>query len=254
MSALRNPCSDGDVATYAVAIMAKASEAGRTKTRLCPPLTLDEAAIFNTAFLKDMTAAVSRSAMARSVDVYLAYGPPGSAPFFERELPGVSLIETWFRDFGACLLHALRGMLARGHKAAFVLNSDSPTLPSEILVNAFDLIDEPGDRVVLGPSTDGGYYLLGLKADHGELFQDIAWSTDRVADQTRERAASLKLDLVELPVWYDVDDADSLRKLIDDALPERGRAARHIAAPATAEVLRRFLATADGPRRLGASS
>ena len=71
----------------------------------------------------------------------------------------------------------------------------------------------PGDRAVLGPSSDGGYYLLGLKTAHRRMFEDIAWSTERVAQQTLERAREIKLDVHMLPVWYDVDDVDGLRRL-----------------------------------------
>jgi hypothetical protein len=66
---------------------------------------------------------------------------------------------------------------------------------------------------VLGPSSDGGYYLLGLKAAHRHMFENIAWSTERVAEQTLERAREIKLEVHRLPVWYDVDDIDGLRRL-----------------------------------------
>ena len=66
---------------------------------------------------------------------------------------------------------------------------------------------------MLGPSSDGGYYLLGVKTAHRRLFEDIAWSTERVAEQTRERAHEIKLDIHTLPVWYDVDDVEGLRRL-----------------------------------------
>jgi hypothetical protein len=91
-----------------------------------------------------------------------------------------------------------------------VLNSDSPTLPTAILAETAEVLERPGDRAVLGPSSDGGYYLLGLKAAHARLFADIAWSTERVAAQTLERAREIGLEVHTLPVWYDVDDAESL--------------------------------------------
>src|SRR5262249_34213326 len=82
----------------------------------------------------------------------------------------------------------------------------------------------PGDRVVLGPASDGGYYLIGLKHPHRRLFEDIAWSTERVLQQTVERAASLGLDVVTLPVWYDVDDAASLAWLYQEVVAGRNPA------------------------------
>ncbi len=117
------------------------------------------------------------------------------------------------QGFGRCLLHAVLAMLARGHGSAVVLNSDSPTLPTALLVQTAQALADDGERVVLGPADDGGYYLLGMKAAHTHLFADIAWSTDTVAATTRRRAAELGLDVVELPPWYDVDDHQALNRL-----------------------------------------
>jgi glycosyltransferase A (GT-A) superfamily protein (DUF2064 family) len=107
-------------------------------------------------------------------------------------------------------------MLAAGHIAACVLSSDSPTIPTAFLVQAAKLLLAPGDRAVLGPADDGGYYFLGLKAPHAALFRDIAWSTETVAEATRARAREIGLDLIELEAWYDVDDAASLGVLLQE--------------------------------------
>jgi uncharacterized protein len=123
------------------------------------------------------------------------------------------LIEAAMPNFGDCLFRAIAEILARGHGSAVVLNSDSPTLPTAFLIAAADMLAQPGERAVLGPSSDGGYYLLGLKTAHRRLFDDIAWSTAHVAGQTLERALDIGLDVHLLPVWYDVDDIDTLRRL-----------------------------------------
>ncbi len=205
-------------ASCGIAFMAKASAPGRTKTRLVPPLTFEEAADLNTAFLQDVAHNVllaSRNAAPEAgIAGYAAFGPPGSEDFFQRTLPpSVGLIAAWLPNFGDCLLRAVEEIFARGHRSAVVLNSDSPTLPTSFLVETAEALARPGDRAVLGPSSDGGYYLLGLKAMHHHLFQDIAWSTERVAEQTLERAREIGLEVYRLPVWYDVDDAESLRRL-----------------------------------------
>jgi glycosyltransferase A (GT-A) superfamily protein (DUF2064 family) len=70
------------------------------------------------------------------------------------------------------------------------------------------------DQVILGPADDGGYYLIGARSPHAELFADIAWSTASVADETRARARSLDLEVFELPSWYDVDDGADLARLL----------------------------------------
>ena len=199
--------------------MAKASCPGRTKTRLVPPLTFEEAAAFNTAFLQDVAANIAvadRDARrwGGRLSGYMAFGPPRSEPFFRKILPvSVGLIEAWHPNFGDCLFAAVKKLLVLGHSGAAVVNSDSPTLPTALLVEAAEVLARSGDHAVLGPSTDGGYYLLGLKKPHRRLFEDVAWSTESVARQTLDRAAEIGLAVHVLPSWYDVDDVAALRLL-----------------------------------------
>ncbi|HUC50226.1 MAG TPA: TIGR04282 family arsenosugar biosynthesis glycosyltransferase [Xanthobacteraceae bacterium] len=201
--------------------MAKASAPGRAKTRLVPPLSFDEAAKLNTVFLRDVADNVLLAARHASPQAgiagYAAYGPPGAETFFQDTLPrSIGLIGAWLPNFGDCLFQTISQILARGHGAAVVLNADSPTLPTALLIETADILARPGDRAVLGPSSDGGYYLLGLKAAHRHMFDNIDWSTERVAEQTRERAREIGLELHHLPVWYDVDDVEGLRRLHAD--------------------------------------
>lgn len=205
-------------ASCGIAFMAKASAPGRAKTRLVPPLTFEEAADLNTAFLQDVAdnvlLASHRASQPVAIAGYAAYGPPGSEGFFRTILPEpIGLLRAWLPNFGDCLLHTIRELLQRGHDSAVVLNADSPTLPTAFLVETAEALARPGDRAVLGPSTDGGYYLLGMKAAHRRLFEDIDWSTERVAEQTLERAREIDLEIHMLPAWYDVDDLDDLRRL-----------------------------------------
>jgi rSAM/selenodomain-associated transferase 1 len=204
--------------TCGIAFMAKASVPGRAKTRLVPPLTFAEAAALNTAFLQDVAdnllLAARDAVPGAGIAGYAAYGPPGSEDFFHRTLPAaIALIDAWLPNFGDCLLHTIQEIFARGHASAVVLNSDSPTLPTRLLNETAEVLARPGDRAVLGPSSDGGYYLLGLKMAHRRMFEDIAWSTERVAEQTLDRAREIGLDVHVLPVWYDIDDVESLRRL-----------------------------------------
>ena len=193
--------------------MAKASKPGRTKTRLTPPLTPVEAALFNSAFLADIAANLLDAAKSARIDGYMAFGPPGEGAFFDFLPEEIGLFEAWRPNFGDCLSDTIRELFHRGHRAACVLNADSPTLPPAFLVEAAAMLAADGDRAVLGPSNDGGYYLLGLKHHHARLFQDITWSTGIVATQTLERAAEIGLPVHVLPTWYDVDDGDALRLL-----------------------------------------
>jgi len=219
------------IATCGIAVMAKASAPGLTKTRLVPPLTHDEAASLNTAFLQDVTGnmllAARHAPPHATIAAYAAYGPPGSEEFFRRNLPdSIGLISAWLPTFGECLLHTIREILVRGHASAVVLNADSPTLPTALLNETAEILARPGERAVLGPSSDGGYYLLGLKTAHPRMFEDIEWSTERVAEQTRARAREIGLELHLLPLWYDVDDGETLCRLRGElAAGEQARAA-----------------------------
>ena len=244
------------VASCGIAVMAKASAAGRTKTRLVPPLNYQEAAAFNTAFLKDVAENLLAAGRQSSIAGYMAFGPPGSEEFFRGALPAdIGLVEAWLPNFGDCLFRAIETVLECGHRGAVVLNSDSPTLPTSLLVETANLLAEPGDRAVLGPASDGGYYLLGLTQAHRRIFADVEWSTSRVADQTLERARELGIDVHVLPPWYDVDDINTLRILhaeldtghsFDAALkPHR--------APHTAELMQSLLRRTDLAERLGVS-
>lgn len=237
-----------------MAVMAKASTAGRCKTRLVPPLTLPEAAAFNTAFLQDIHANLTAASRHASVAAYMAFAPAGSEAFFREAVSRqVGLIETVADNLGDCLFHAVSTLLRSGYGSACLLNSDSPTLPAAYLVTAATLLAVPGDRMVIGPSTDGGYYLIGLKTPLRRLFDDIAWSTEHVFRQTLERADEIGIETVVLPDWYDVDDRQSLRTLVTELID--GRPFRHVgseASPAThtRRLLRGLLETTDLDRRL----
>jgi rSAM/selenodomain-associated transferase 1 len=252
---LASPDSRGR--TCGVAVMAKASVPGRTKTRLTPPLSPVEAAAFNTAFLKDVSANLLAASRHAAVHGYMAYGPPGAQQFFIDHLPSeVGLIEAWFPNFGDCLFKAITGLFEAGHDSAVVLNSDSPTLPTALLIETAEMLARPGDRAVLGPSTDGGYYLLGIKQAHRRLFDDIDWSTERVARQTLDRAKEIGLDVHRLPAWYDVDDSQSLRQLHAE-LFEAGSLDPNLTpfhATHTAELMSELLASVDLGARLGLSA
>jgi hypothetical protein len=235
--------------------MAKASAPGRAKTRLVPPLTFDEAAAFNTAFLQDVAANILAAGSQAGIAGYMAFGPPGleSARFFRKILPdGFDLLEAWYPNFGDCLWSAIEQLFERGHAGAVVLNADSPTLATSLLAHTAELLAQPGDRAVLGPSVDGGYYLLGVKHPHRRLFEDIAWSTEHVARQTLERAAEIGLPVDILPVWYDVDDAWSLKTLFSELSQEATFSAslRSHEAPYSTALMRALCATSDLPSRL----
>lgn len=208
----------------ALTVMAKAPRAGAVKTRLQPQLTPEEAAALSVCFLRDTTANLAGVAVATgTAEAVVAYTPVGAESAFEGLLPtGCKLIPQRGDDFGDRLFYAAEDLLAVGYESLCLINSDSPTLPPRALAAAVSSLAREGDRVVLGPADDGGYYLIGLKRAHRRLFDEVAWSTSHVLAQTLERAAEIGLEVELLPTWYDVDDAQTLQRLHDELFPSNG--------------------------------
>ena len=198
----------------ALAVMAKAPRAGKVKTRLSPTLTLAQSAALNICFLRDTTRNIADVAESGLADGLICYTPVGDEIAFAGLLPdGFSLIPQRGEAFGVRLLSAVEDILACGYGAVCLIDSDSPTLPAGALRQAVEELGRPGDRVVLGGSDDGGYYLIGLKAAHSAPFEGINWSTGSVYAETVERIRAAQLELVELPLWYDVDEVTTLARL-----------------------------------------
>ncbi|HEV2802629.1 MAG TPA: TIGR04282 family arsenosugar biosynthesis glycosyltransferase [Pyrinomonadaceae bacterium] len=212
----------------ALGVMTKAPRAGVAKTRLVPPLTHEEAARLSACFLSDTAsniadACAESSRHARLVHPVAVYTPAGAESAFDGLLPvGFALLAQRGDGLGARLLHAADDLLRLGYESCCLINSDSPTLPRALLAAAAEELTRPGRRLVLGPSDDGGYYLIGLKHAHPRLFAEIDWSTSVVLAQTIERAREIDLDVTLLPAWYDVDDASTLQRLYDELFGAHG--------------------------------
>jgi rSAM/selenodomain-associated transferase 1 len=215
----------------ALAVMTKAPQAGRVKTRLVPPLTPEEAAELNKCFLRDTGAAISSACRRRPVgdeeetaraSAIAVYTPVGAEYVYTDIFPAdFSLLPQRGDKFGERLYFAVEDLFKCGFAAVCLIDSDSPTVPAENFAEAVGLLSTPEDLVVLGPSDDGGYYLIGVKKPHRQLFEQIDWSTERVLNQTIQRAAEIGLEVKFLPSGYDVDDDVSLRRLSRELLGER---------------------------------
>jgi len=206
----------------AMAIMAKAPRAGKVKTRLSPPLTLEESAALNICFLRDT--AENLATLSDAVGL-ICYTPVGDEAAFNGLLPeSFALIGQRGDVFGERLLAAAEDILTCGYGAVCLIDSDSPTVPAEVFQAAIAELIREGDRVVLGPSHDGGYYLIGLKQAHAAVFDGITWSTASVLEETMERAREAGIEVVLLPLWYDVDDAATLAILSDELLEAKAPA------------------------------
>lgn len=238
------------VKTVAIGIVCKTPIAGFSKTRLAPPLQPEECAALSACFIRDVATTVA-TLMPGGISGYAVYTPIGSEAALRALLPtGLRLLPQRDGDLGARLEQATVDLLAAGHTGAILVNSDSPTLPAAILAAAARALRD--DAVVLSPALDGGYMLIGLTRPHRRLFADIPWSTPEVYGLTCTRAHELGLAVVDVPSWYDVDDAASLdlleSELAGAALPF-APGLEGAAAPAT----RAFLARRNTPRRAGSS-
>jgi hypothetical protein len=187
------------------------------KTRLCPPLTSDEAATVHGSFVLD-TLERTRAAVSKfrlPIDRYLACAPTSALAFFKimEERQGVRLLDQEGDGLGTRMNRVFETLFARGYNRVVIVGTDVPSLPLESYQEAVRLLDRYD--VVLGPALDGGYYLVGLKKAAPALFQDIPWSTDRVLARTKEQAAGLGLSVGLLLEWRDIDTIEDLKALID---------------------------------------
>lgn len=207
------------MATSALVIFAKAPIPGQVKTRLCPPLTPDEAATLHGSFVLD-TLERTKAAIATfklPLDRYLACSPSIAHVFFKimEERQGVQLLDQVGDDLGARMHQAVETLFARQYTRVVIVGSDVPSLPLEQYKQAITLLES--NDLVLGPALDGGYYLVGLNRPIPDLFIDIPWSTDQVLAQTQEKAKALGLKTALLAPWRDVDTIDDLQALIESS-------------------------------------
>jgi uncharacterized protein len=229
--------------------MAKAPIAGEVKTRLVPPLTVAEAAALNVCFLRDMAANIQSVIETEAAAGLVVYTPTGSESAFDGVLhEGFKLLAQRGASLGERLYNATDDLLRQGYGAICLINSDSPTLPRSILIRTIELLASDGDRVVLGTADDGGYYLIGLKHAHRNLFNGIEWSTSDVLARTRQRAAEIDLPVEMLRSWYDVDDAGTLNRLCEDLFFSKSLDGSY-PAPHTRAFLDSIIKT-EGPQRI----
>lgn len=222
-------------AKCALAIMTKAPRAGKVKTRLTPPLAPEEAAALNTCFLRDIARAITLAG--HGVQGIACYTPVGAEESYRDILPDKFLLLA--QRSGSLedrLVQATNDLFSVGFGSVCLIASDSPTVPASVFAEAARMLSRPNDGVVLGPSSDGGYYLIGLKKAHRRMFAKIDWSTDRVLKQTMERSVELKLPVHLLAASFDVDDRASLHRLCDELLGADELTAQNIA-PATRQFL-----------------
>lgn len=185
------------------------------KTRLATPADGEEHAELRRALFLDTLDAV------RSVpDIdHIVACEPADACEQMRELagPAVDVVAQRGRDFGERLTCVFEDIFRLGIESVVVIGSDLPDVPPELLRRSVALLSRRRDRIVLGPAGDGGYYLIGMRRPHPELFRHIEWSTSRTLEQTLAAAKAHELQTVLLPEWRDVDEPSDLERVLTSA-------------------------------------
>ena len=191
--------------------MAKAPVAGQVKTRLVPPLSHEQAAELSAALLRDLLRHLHGLNGAKR---YLFFAPDDAHASMS-ELAGgeFELVAQRGDDLGARMQAVFAELWGRGHRRIALVGADLPVFPLSFLDQAFAGLDIPDARVVLGPSRDGGYYLIGMNRALPEIFAGMTWSHEKVLSDTLAKLGSLKIDALQLPPWFDVDRPEDLAAL-----------------------------------------
>jgi len=208
----------------ALAIMAKAPLAGSVKTRLVPALTAEQAAGLYRALLLDQFDHLRNFAGAERY----VFHTPADAKNLLRDLAGAdyTYLAQSDGDLGVRMQQVFTDLRLRGHRNIVLIGSDLPALPWSILDQAFEQLAGAQARVVLGPSRDGGYYLLGMNRPTPEIFAHMTWSHPRVLAETTMRLDANNLSYSLLPTWFDIDVAEDLQHFARLPTPDSGAAVR----------------------------
>lgn len=212
----------------ALVVMAKQAVPGQVKTRLSPPLNDWQAARLYEAFLRDSVDAVRQvQQKVKHLQPFFACTPESASAFFHNLAPDFSLIYQWGDNLGERLDHVLSLCLSKGYQQVVAMNSDSPTLPADHLIQAFDRLSDDDVDIVFGPAEDGGYYLIGLTQPWPRLVRDVQMSTPTVLEDTLRIAKQERARVALLPRWYDVDTATELERLYREIEQDNSGAAHH---------------------------
>jgi uncharacterized protein len=193
----------------AIAVFAKSPLPGRVKTRLSPPLTVEEAVRVAWICLGEtVRRVVPRPSVARGF-LFLE-GPLSPEIRYLASERHLTVIPQCSGDLGARLGAAFRFLQSRGARQVIAIGSDTPHLDPDLVRESFEALEE--NDLVIGPAEDGGYYLIGTRGPTEGIFDSIAWGTDSVFRATLDRARILRRSVGILPEGYDIDDAATLRR------------------------------------------
>lgn len=198
----------------ALVIYARAPVAGSVKTRLQPFFTPDEGLALYEAMLADLVERTLGAAPAGTA-LFLAWSQPCEAPAnLSGLIPRIHGELQTGDDLGERMARTLQGKFQAGYNQVVLIGADAPNVPTGYLNRAFESLT--GADIVIGPASDGGYYLIGARRLHPMLFQKMPWGTGKVLSITRQRLKSSGIAHAELPPWYDVDTPSDVERLWND--------------------------------------
>jgi len=196
-----------EIGERALIIMAKAARVGHVKTRLAAILPADAVVDLYRCLIKD-TLDLARSV---STDALAIVCPAPDVADLTSWLPAIEIVGQQGDGLAAGLVSAFRAFIERGYRRVVALDGDSPQLPPDTLENAFRLLD--GADVVVGPTIDGGYYLVGSTSSQADLFDTQRMGTVSALDSLMASARGLGLRVALTETGYDVDEAEDLTRL-----------------------------------------
>lgn len=192
-------------------VFAKVPRPGEVKTRLTPALSPQEAARLYRAFLQDTLHHVTQL----PVDVRLYLAPPRPEDGLDEVPLSVSIHEQTGSSLGARMQQAFRDVFEKGAERALIVGTDHPTLPLSFLRQGIAVL-QSNRSVCLGPTEDGGYYLLGMNRFYPQLFAGMSYSHPDVFSDTLDRVERTDAQFTVLPRWYDVDTPEDLSRMRSD--------------------------------------
>ncbi|NOZ61366.1 MAG: glycosyltransferase [Calditrichaeota bacterium] len=193
----------------ALLIFVKAPQSGKVKTRLNPPLREEQILKLYRVMVEELVDQF------RNVDfcqVKIFCAPPSAVGQFRDWLGNdMAYYAQQGDDLGEKMHNAIKQILKKGFEKVVLIGSDIPTIDLTTIIRAFSVLEN--SDVTLGPSLDGGYYLIGMKKPRKVLFENIIWSTDKVLRQTIARIQQNELSLSQIEVKNDIDTYDDLVQL-----------------------------------------
>ena len=194
----------------ALIIFAREPVPGLVKTRLARDVGEQVAAELYAAMLDDV---LEKVAILEDVRLLVFWATKeGEFPLFPA-IPRLEMFEQQGADLGERMAHAFATAFDQGIGKCCIIGSDLPDLPLEFVRQAFLVLEEETTDAVLGPCSDGGYYLVGMRRLYSRLFEDVPWSTSTVFETSLERCREAQLNVGLLPEWHDIDTIEDLRRL-----------------------------------------